>query len=149
MWKYNDSNYTNELYHYGVKGMKLGVRRAKRSTDSKGLSKAADRYKKKEEKGSLHNFKGLALEDMGYKKAANRSYKKADYKESKWRAKSNRAKGIKKVYDQYIKDIDALKKKGSNGKAFTQRTKLYWNSVKDVKNDYRKEIERARKSIYG
>lgn len=26
MWKYN---YTNELYHYGVKGMKWGVRRTK------------------------------------------------------------------------------------------------------------------------
>lgn len=38
---------SNELMHYGILGMKWGIRRAKRSTDSNGLARASKRYGKK------------------------------------------------------------------------------------------------------
>lgn len=102
----------DQLYHYGVPGMKWGVHRAKRSTDSNGLARAAKRFDKKVSRGSLHNVVGLALEDQGMKKAANRHYKKGSFKEAKWEAKANRARGIKKVYDAYMKDLAKLEKSG-------------------------------------
>lgn len=72
------ANYASndELMHYGVLGMKWGVHRAKRSTDSNGLTRASKRYDKKVSRGSLHNIVGLAFENQGMKKAADRQYKR-------------------------------------------------------------------------
>lgn len=103
---------SNELMHYGVRGMKWGVHRAKRSTDSNGLSRASKRFDQKASRGSLHNVVGLALESQGMKKAANRHYKKGSFKEMKWAAKANRARNVKKAYDSYIKDLAKLQKSG-------------------------------------
>lgn len=138
-----------ELYHYGVLGMKWGVHRAKRSTDSKGLSKAAKRYDKKVSRGSLHNVAGLALESQGMQKAARRHYKKGDYKESKWSAKANRARRIKKMYDSYIKDLSELEKsgRGNDIKAVVERSKLYDSQVALVKEQYKTQIAQAKKLL--
>ena len=141
----------NELYHYGVLGMKWGVHRAKRSTDSNGLARAAKRFNKKVSRGSLHNVVGLALEDQGMKKAANRHYKKGSFKEAKWTAKANRARGVKKVYDSYIKDLSKLEKsgKGNDVKAVVERSKLYDSQIASLKDQYKTQIAQARKAIYG
>ena len=40
--------FKNELYHYGVLGMKWGVHKRRASTNSVGVSKSAKRYKKGE-----------------------------------------------------------------------------------------------------
>lgn len=141
----------NELMHYGVPGMKWGVHRAKRSTDSNGLARAAKRFDSKVSRGSLHNVAGLALESQGMKKAANRHYKKGNFKEAKWAAKANRARGVKKVYDSYIKDLAKLEKsgRGNDVKAVVERSKLYDSQVASVKDQYKAQIAQARKAIYG
>lgn len=141
----------NELYHYGIKGMKWGVHRAKRSTDSNGLTRASKRYDKKVSRGSLHNVVGLAFENQGMKKAADRQYKKGNFKEAKWAAKANRARNVKKVYDSYIKDLSKLEKsgRGNDVKAVVERSKLYDSQVAQVKDQYRAQITQARKAIYG
>ena len=79
----------DELYHYGVKGMKWGKRRA--------LSQSA-KYAKKIKRGSNHAIAGLAFENSGYKKLANRYYKKADKQEQKWAAKKQKADDTAKNY---------------------------------------------------
>ena len=147
------ANYASndELMHYGVLGMKWGVHRVKRSTDSNGLARASKRYDKKVSRGSLHNIVGLAFENQGMKKAADRQYKKGNFKEAKWAAKANRARGIKKVYDSYIKDLAKLSKsgRGNDVKAVVERSKLYDSQVAQVKDQYRAQISKARKAIYG
>lgn len=147
------ANYASndELMHYGVLGMKWGVHRAKRSTDSNGLARASKRYDKKVSRGSLHNVVGLAFENHGMKKAADRQYKKGNFKEAKWAAKANRARNVKKVYDSYIKDLAKLSKsgRGNDVKAVVERSKLYDSQVAQVKDQYRAQIAQARKAIYG
>lgn len=143
------SNY--ELMHYGVRGMKWGVHRAKRSTDSNGLARASKRYDKKVSRGSLHNVIGLAFENQGMKKAADRQYKKGNFKETKWAAKANRARNVKKVYDSYIKDLSKLEKsgRGNDVNAIIARSKLYDRQITELKDQYRAQITQARKAIYG
>ena len=139
----------NELYHYGVLGMKWGVRKRHTSTNSVGLSKAAKRYDQKVTKGSLHNVAGYAYENMGYKKLANRQYKKGDYKESKWKAKANRARRIKKVYDSFLEDLDVLQKKGmgNNIDAVIKRSKIYDSQISSIKDQYKEEILKAKQLL--
>lgn len=142
---------SNELMHYGVLGMKWGIHRVKRSTDSKGLVKASKRYDKKVSRGSLHNVSGLAFESLGMKKAANRQYKKGDFKEAKWAAKANKARNVKKVYNSYIEDLAKLERsgRGNDVKAIVERSKLYDRQITELKDQYRTQITKARKAIYG
>ena len=139
------------IYHHGVKGMKWGIRRTKAqlykvrgklSTDSEGLRKASERYGNKAKRGSLHSIRGLALDDMGFKKAAKKAYSKANYKEAKWTAKSERAKKLKVVYDSYISDLS--KYDTNNAKAFVERTNLYYQQVADVQKSYKNQIKKAK-----
>lgn len=73
-------NYYNELYHYGVKGMKWGVRRAKKTGQNLGyfkkkrLSKA---YKKEAEKMTEDLSKNQSTRYVkAYNKAVNHFNKK-------------------------------------------------------------------------
>lgn len=139
----------NELYHYGVLGMKWGVRKRRTSANSVGLSKAAKRYDQKVNKGSFHNIVGYAYENMGYKKLANRQYKKGDYKEAKWKAKANRSRRIKKAYDSFLKDLDVLQKKGMGNDidAVIKRSKIYDSQLSSIKDQYKEEISKAKQLL--
>lgn len=132
------------LAHYGVKGMKWGVRKAKRTINPKALDKAYKKYAKKADRGSLNTIIGVALEDSGYKKAADKMYKKADYKEKKWKAKSSRAKSLKKAYESYMKDVNKNgNKKGSD--YIIKRSRLLDSEIKEIRNRYKKDIEKPSK----
>lgn len=90
---------------------------------------------------------GLALENQGMKKAADRHYKKGEYQEAKWSAKANMDRRLKEVYNSYIKDLQKLDKsgRGNDIEAIAQRSELYDSQVALVKSQYKAQILQAKK----
>ena len=104
----------NELYHYGVKGMKWGVRKQKK------YQNLVDRTKRKHSE-SRHNQEAKSYGDE------IRSMKKRGY--SKW-AKDNymdsmSKKDQKKTYDSYMKELQnnmkSAKRFANNSSALSKR----------------------------
>lgn len=77
--------YDNELYHYGVKGMKWGVRRYQNkdgsltSAGKKRAEKQEDRSRTKQRKSDLKNRRRLSDKDLDQK--INRLKKEKQFKE--------------------------------------------------------------------
>lgn len=111
--------FKNELYHYGVLGMKWGVRKKRASTNSVGVSKSAKRYKK------------------------------GEYKEAKRKAKENKARRIKKAYNSFLKDLDVLQKKGMGNDidAVIKRSKIYDSQLSSIKDQYKEEMSKAKRLL--
>ena len=93
-------NSENELFHYGVKGMKWGVRKKTYSDAEisnyrkKKIAKAEKDYKKYSKKlksGSSMAIVGLALENHGLKKLSDIMYSKSDKRYKEWERKANEA----------------------------------------------------------
>ena len=111
--------FKNELYHYGVLGMKWGVHKKRTSTNSVGVSKSAKRYKK------------------------------GEYKEAKRKAKENKARRIKKAYNSFLKDLDVLQKKGMGNDidAVIKRSKIYDSQLSSIKDQYKEEMSKAKQLL--
>lgn len=131
MWSYN---YTDELYHHGVKGMKWGVRRNKSEyyTFGKARKKAkAAARDARAQKGAKRKLGGLveAYPNPVAKfkgKAAGRKVYRKSMRESIAEAKANKykseagvkynfvdkhvfSKGTRKLIDRYVNSGDSVK----------------------------------------
>ena len=124
MWTYNQTPSSDELYHYGVLGMKWGKRKVREQ--SSAYSQAKKKWIREPEGGSLKRQSDVWNAESRVKLAKNRSEKKI--------AKKNLKKGYKE-YQTFEKDMH--KAYGKTKKyAFDPDTKKFTNikNHKTIKN---------------
>lgn len=171
MWEYN-YNYSDELYHYGVKGMKWGHRRAQRYTNQaqlyrssakemdvkaqkaftkRGAAKYTARADAMRNAAKIYDQKSKGT----YSKKAEKLKAKAgiDRESAKeWSTMAERAKNKGKLtratkYEQYAKsDMDRAKRREQRAKDIVARKLKTKKAIKDVsvktKEYGRNEVEK-------
>lgn len=104
MWKYNDV-YPNEIYHYGIPGMRWGHRK------KYGYNIENKSPNKKDFNALLREQKLNNLDPKQYKKDAKQEYKiKLKLGESKELAKKEYKELLQNPYYKKAKNKDAIKK---------------------------------------
>ncbi len=125
MWEYNHTPNSDELYHYGVLGMKWGKRKARE--ESPAYSQTKKKWIREPEGGNIKKQSDVWNAEQRVKLARNRSEKKIAKKNLKI-AKKNLKKGYKE-YRTFESDMHK-----SYGKTkqyvFDPDTKTYTNAKK-------------------
>ena len=101
MWQYNQTPSSDELYHYGVLGMKWGKRKVR--DQSSAYSQSKKKWIREPEGGSLKRQSDVWNAESRVKLAKNRSEKKIAKKNLKT-AKKNLKKGYKE-YQTFENDM--------------------------------------------
>ena len=148
---HNGTLMSSELYHYGVKGMRWGVRRATKTLSSKSSSKedrdkAAAKLGKMREKGSKEISK-LQSKAPKLEKKVDKMVQKNDVKAAKLRDKQAKLK--KKIGGRFT-SVDKAQKlmaesnkldiKASQLEAKSQRAKAMLSQNKNMQAQFQKEI---------
>lgn len=130
MWTYNHSD---ELMHHGVKGMKWGVRKDRRSGSSSGKSKLSKKIKK-----SINNKK--------------KAKAKAKAKEARAKVKADQKKTVKDMSDTELRERIArleLEKRYKDLSASQQTTSKGSKFVKNVLERSGEELATQVTKYYG
>ena len=125
MWKYN---HTDELYHYGVLGMRWGHRKNQAVNNA---YKAYKQSKKEYRKESVKNIKNVFRKSTWVAGAKNQEdYKKAH--KGLTDARNKREQAAFKLIDAAAKDAynKKLSKTGSKAKAKKKKKKVYYKGFK-------------------
>ena len=140
MWQYN---YSPELYHYGVMGMKWGVRRYQ---NKDGSLTAAGKKRQAKRDAAISR----------YEKTISRSQKEKDYSKKALEDIELNKKNSKYVKEKYYNDFaDALADKQEyltkNGEQLKDYEKLNKKQKKELTKDaiesYKHDLERAKNKI--
>ena len=125
MWKYN---HTDELYHYGVLGMRWGHRRNSAVRDAHKAYKQSKREYRKE---SVKNLKNVFRKSTWVAGAKNQEDDKKAHK-GLTDARNKREQAAFKLIDAAAKDAynKKLSKTGSKAKAIKAEQKVYYKGFK-------------------
>ena len=136
MWQYND---TNELYHFGIKGMKWGIRRYQ-NEDGTLTPAGKKRY------GNMSDDK---LQKSLYKQVKKARAKQSDWS-NQWNVNNTIGKYSKAVEDRYRKDVKKFQSSDEYKKAMRKIAELDKKAERgEISRDqYDKQYINIRKSMY-
>ena len=136
MWQYNN---TNELYHFGIKGMKWGVRRYQNEDGS--LTPAGKKH--------YGNMSDDKLQKSLYKQVKKARANQSDWS-NQWNVNNTIGKHSKAVEDRYRKDVKKFQSSDEYKKAMRKIAELDKKAGRgEISQDqYDKQYKNIRKSMY-
>ena len=136
MWQYND---TNELYHFGIKGQKWGVRRYQNEDGS--LTPAGKKH--------YGNMSDNKLQKSLYKQVKKARANQSDWL-NQWNVNNTIGKNSKAVEDRYRKDVKKFQSSDEYKKAMRKLAELDKKAGRgEISRDqYDKQYKNIRKSMY-
>ena len=136
MWQYNN---TNELCHFGIKGMKWGVRRYQNEDGS--LTPAGKKH--------YGNMSDDKLQKSLYKQVKKARANQSDWS-NQWNVNNTIGKHSKAVEDRYRKDVKKFQSSDEYKKAMRKIAELDKKAGRgEISQDqYDKQYKNIRKSMY-
>ena len=136
MWQYNN---TNELYHFGVKGMRWGIRRYQNEDGT--LTPAGKKH--------YGNMSDDKLQKSLYKQVKKARAKQSDWS-NQWNVNNTIGKHSKAVEDRYRKDVKKFQSSDEYKKAMRKIAELDKKAERgEISQDqYDKQYINIRKSMY-
>ena len=136
MWQYNN---TNELYHFGIKGMKWGVRRYQNEDGS--LTPAGKKH--------YGNMSDDKLQKSLYKQVKKARANQSDWS-NQWNVNNTIGKNSKAVEDRYRKDVKKFQSSDEYKKAMRKIAELDKKAGRgEISQDqYDKQYINIRKTMY-
>ena len=136
MWQYNN---TNELYHFGIKGQKWGVRRYQNEDGS--LTPAGKKH--------YGNMSDDKLQKSLYKQVKKARANQSDWS-NQWNVNNTIGKHSKAVEDRYRKDVKKFQSSDEYKKAMRKLAELDKKAGRgEISQDqYDKQYKNIRKSMY-
>lgn len=148
-------DYNKELYHYGVKGMKWGVRRAKRYVDT-SITKAnrkinAARWGKEDADKNIDDLHKNRVKSKAMKRLYGIDEQGTLPGKQYWKdlgtTPQKEVKAMIEDYEHSKKGFDNVERVYQKGKDYLQSVDVSSMSVKEIRNNYKDVIRQGKKQV--